>query len=337
MINQLSQRRRRRDLQDAHARPGEQSNEGEQVMRKHAFRAARPAFTLVELLVVIGIITILAALGTWGAFAAMRVGREAAVSYEINQLSMALEKYKNDIGDYPPDGLNRNVTQRHITSYFRRANLPGPINANGTPPVLPQFDTVNLPANQRVDPSEALVFWLALVGKNKQNPFPNAFVANPPTSNSKLETALQYLRSDLGIRRFEFKTGRLTDYDGDGWPEYCPEFSDLSPYVYYHHDTYDLNFSSGTVNLPAYAHPQGNGIARPYLATPTSGTTPTQFMAPRKFQIISAGLDGFYSNAGEVVGTDVFKSYPGGANYTPEDEDNITSFSEGSTLGNKRP
>jgi hypothetical protein len=251
---------------------------------------------------------------------------------------MSLEKYKNDIGDYPPDGLNRNATQQHISSYYRRVNMPQTgINATASPPFLPQFDTVNVPqANQRVDPSEALVFWLALVGKNKQNPFPSPFPVGP--NGTKLETALQYLQSDLGVRRFEFQPGRLTDYDQDGWPEYCPEFSDLSPYVYYHHDTYDLDFTKGApFDLPAYAHPQGNGIARPYLATPTSGTTPTQYMAPRKYQIISTGLDGFYSNATEVVGTDVFKTYPDGSNYTLEDEDNITSFSEGKSLGDKRP
>ncbi|MEQ8788916.1 MAG: type II secretion system protein [Pirellulaceae bacterium] len=299
-------------------------------MRKHPHHARRSAFTLVELLVVVSIVTILAALGTVAAYAAIRSARQSAITNELTQLEMALEEYNTSIGDYPPDGANRNLTQRHIASYYRRVGIPASgIDATAGTPFLPYFDTVNLPANQRIDQSEALVFWLALVGTSKQYPFINPL---PPSAAPDYEpVAAKLALQNSSLRRFEFKPDRLIDPDGDGWPSYCPEYTDLSPYVYFHHDTYDLDFSA-TVNLAAYGHPAGNGVARPYGATGGA-----QFLEPRKFQIISTGLDGYYSNAAETVGTDVFKTYPDGTNYTLEDEDNLTSFSEGKTLGDQRP
>lgn len=67
---------------------------------KHLFRKLR-GFTLIELLVVIAIITVLAGLtiSTIGG-AQLRAGRDRA-KVEINGLSLALESYKIDNGDYP--------------------------------------------------------------------------------------------------------------------------------------------------------------------------------------------------------------------------------------------
>ena len=60
-------------------------------------------FTLVELLVVIAIITILASLTmAMITFANTKAGRERA-KVEIQGLSIGLESYKIDIGDYPRD------------------------------------------------------------------------------------------------------------------------------------------------------------------------------------------------------------------------------------------
>jgi prepilin-type N-terminal cleavage/methylation domain-containing protein len=62
----------------------------------------RGGFTLVELLVVIVVLAILAALLLPAINSAIRTSKNAAVSAEINQLAQALESFKSKYGDYPP-------------------------------------------------------------------------------------------------------------------------------------------------------------------------------------------------------------------------------------------
>jgi len=58
-------------------------------------------FTLVELLVVIGIIVILIGLLLPMIVKAMRQGNRARIASDLNAISAALEAYKGDFGDYP--------------------------------------------------------------------------------------------------------------------------------------------------------------------------------------------------------------------------------------------
>ena len=62
----------------------------------------RAAFTLVELLVVIGIITILAGLLTPAIMGAMRKAHEASTVNTIHQVELAAQAFMNDFGEYPP-------------------------------------------------------------------------------------------------------------------------------------------------------------------------------------------------------------------------------------------
>ena len=69
--------------------------------------APRRGFTLVELLVVITIIGILAALITVAAVGALKTMRETEIKTEINQIDDGFDEYKNKITAYPaelPDG-----------------------------------------------------------------------------------------------------------------------------------------------------------------------------------------------------------------------------------------
>src|SRR3954464_7335540 len=61
------------------------------------------AFTLVELLVVITIIGILAALITVAAIGALKKAQEARIKAEINQLAVAVDDYKTKYTAYPPN------------------------------------------------------------------------------------------------------------------------------------------------------------------------------------------------------------------------------------------
>lgn len=132
---------------------------------------SRQAFTLVELLVVITIIGILAGLITGAAIMARGAAKRAVIRTEIVQLEMALEKYKAEYGEYPPDffGLQfdptsnmhreaRQAVLRHLRKRFPRWLNPDPDVAWG------QFEDAlstnyGIVAN-KLDPASALVFWL---------------------------------------------------------------------------------------------------------------------------------------------------------------------------------
>lgn len=71
---------------------------------------ARRGFSLIELLTVISIIGVLAAIGVGLATVAGRKSKEAAIRAERDRLVTAIERYRFDFNQYPPDnarnGLN---------------------------------------------------------------------------------------------------------------------------------------------------------------------------------------------------------------------------------------
>jgi prepilin-type N-terminal cleavage/methylation domain-containing protein len=73
-------------------------------IQSNQYRNLAPrGFTLVELLVVITIIGILAALITTAAVGAMGKAQETRIKAEINQIDAALREYKNKVTAFPPN------------------------------------------------------------------------------------------------------------------------------------------------------------------------------------------------------------------------------------------
>lgn len=161
-------------------------------------REKRHAFTLVEMLTVIIIIGILASL-MLVAFQATRTrARVATIKMEVSQLDMALENYRQQYGEYPPDfsGVGypnvsgssavrddgRQRVLRHLRKRFPRYQLVGTIdqqwitfaihvwNATRDQTLLPPFPSSDPAGNPNVpgrglyvtefDPRAALVFWI---------------------------------------------------------------------------------------------------------------------------------------------------------------------------------
>lgn len=95
----------------------------------------RSGFTLVELLVVIVIIAMLAALITPAVFQARRSGQNAAIKAEIDLLHMAMMHYKNEYGSFPPcTGLA--AARSHVQRLFPRVasvNTEVPTGSAPTP------------------------------------------------------------------------------------------------------------------------------------------------------------------------------------------------------------
>ena len=118
------------------------------------FRHHRSAFTLVELLVVIGILAVLAALITPAIFQARVSARNAAIKAEIDMLHMAIMNYKNEYGSFPPCASGTSASDpaaRHIRRLFPR-----------TPATYaPAISTT---------PGNALVGWLGGYSSNPVDP-----------------------------------------------------------------------------------------------------------------------------------------------------------------------
>ncbi|MGL6227451.1 MAG: type II secretion system protein [Thermoguttaceae bacterium] len=79
-------------------------------------------FTLTELLIVIVIIGILASLALVGVMAARRAVVTGAVRSQLSQMEMALEKYKADFGEYPPNLTDVEACVRHAQMRWPRAS-----------------------------------------------------------------------------------------------------------------------------------------------------------------------------------------------------------------------
>jgi len=83
------------------------------------------AFTLVEILVVIAIIGILVSLVVVAVSGAMRQAKRGRIAMEMSQIAMALERYKAEFGEYPPDMFDDEALVRHVKKRWPRFELHG--------------------------------------------------------------------------------------------------------------------------------------------------------------------------------------------------------------------
>ena len=104
-------------------------------------------FTLVELLVVIGIIGMLAAIITPVVLQSLTKARNAAIKAEIDMLHMAIMNYKNEYGGFPPCYVplitGSDAASKHVIRIFPRS----------APNISSQVATT-------VSPDNAIVGWL---------------------------------------------------------------------------------------------------------------------------------------------------------------------------------
>jgi len=296
-------------------------------------------FTLVEMLVVLGIIAILAALLLPAAMGAVTRARNTAIAMEIDQLASAIEAYKQDKGDYPPNFRNEQVFLRHVRKcYPRIANSEWQwffTDAAGSlltyPDGSPKFND-----NRRLDEGEALVFWLSGTTTDPRYPFGVSSAAPASLSYKKY---------------YEFDESRAVDEDSDSdtFRSYKAKFSKDTYYFYIDSRSYEqlAQFKDAGDPLDSYAVAEENvqpdsmsptdenHCIRPYWSDnqrPGTGSLARALfkpMNPTTFQILCAGQDGETGFPG--VEPDV-KQFPSGTGYTKADRDNITNFSNGRRL-----
>lgn len=166
--------------------------------RKRANRGA--GFTLVEILVVIVIIGLLAGISSTVLIGARNAARSSVVATQMSQLSMALDEYKNQFGEYPPDFTDPDAVMRHVKKRWPRYAVSvkdyeeflrhvrcGCRLSSGSgyvPDAASLSDAQNLLGKldgEHVwdidNPASALVFWLG--GLPDVDGKPSGFYANP--------------------------------------------------------------------------------------------------------------------------------------------------------------
>lgn len=301
-------------------------------------RSRRGAFTLVEMLVVLGIIGILVALLMPAVMAVVVRGRVTRMGTEIGQLNDAIEAYKTKMGDYPPTFRDPQAVMLHIRRCYPKI-VQSELNT-----VFATLNPPTLTAAAQLDEGESLVFWLSMTRNSPQYPFSQNSGAAP-------------------VKYYDFPEQRLVNLDGNLVPSFRPEYAKDTFYLYIDSRAYHLlagyNAMNGTYDLiddpttAAYAEfdatvtppTSADPIVRPYwseISASTDTMLPLQQrfqpMNLSKFQIICAGTDGDfgYVDTNGNWATEV-KAFPSGAYYNRGDRDNITNFSAGRRLDDHIP
>jgi prepilin-type N-terminal cleavage/methylation domain-containing protein len=300
-------------------------------------RKPSAGFTLVEMMIVIVIIGILMAVAIPAINRAVIAGRQTAIRMEINSLSQAVEQYMQKYGDYPPDGSNRDVMERHMRRLFPRIS-PKDLA------LLTQLTSIRGTTTHSfvaMDRAEALVFFLGGFSDNQLNPLtgeggPLALIPGRTVGSTDIGDYQYNGTRDNAF--FEFDPTRLTvarandnapllsvdeavwasdatKFDAAGGQDPLPVYlaggAERTPLVYFDSRTYG---PVGGGEFNGYLHPQFGGI-RPYktgidIKPPTGSTyssvdaafAAVPFHNPKTFQIISPGLDGIFGSLTDAPG-----------------------------------
>lgn len=326
-------------------------------------RGPRPAFTLVELLVVIVIIGILAALVTAAAIAGRGAARRAAIKTQISDLASALEQYKTNYGEYPPDfaGLDDTANpsnqdkakQRviaHLKKRFPRYTLPTALADQWT-----QFRNDVLYATSDLDQDGTPYYKQDGTTPNDTDdastPPPGLDVSNltpasamvfwlgglPEFTTNDDATTSKTLTGFSANPANPFESKKTTSSRIAGLAQFAESQLTLGSPV-----------SPSIAQCPLEYHPYG--LKRPYVyvraypnQTPPPDTTyfvgstvqpyynpaNSKWVNPTTFQIISAGMDDGYGNITSSATPGAH--FPSGDNFTAdsgggEHFDNITNF-----------
>jgi len=288
----------------------------------------RRAFTLVEILTVIAIISILVALVTLAVAGAMRAAKRAKIGWEMSQIAMALELYKGEFGEYPPDFFDNEALVRHVRKRWPRYDFQDADQIRDD--IKDAYNDAGYPVDfadtNSHAPLGALALWLG--------GFPNAdgklsgFGADPehPFTLDGTFDGKAFIDWEVG----EGKNVRFEDYGGGSVPVIGNEIQGaFVPFVYFRgkssggDDAYDIS-----VRQFEFTSADGPDWCVPYVEEEEkkdgSGSVmkPKKWKNPTTYQLIHPGLDGLF---GELEGERVITS---GTGIGLQDLDNITNFSD---------
>ena len=275
-------------------------------------RTAPRGFTLVEVMVVLVILSMLAALLTPVLMRSMQNARNVATKTEIDMLHMAIMNYKSDYGSFPPANMaglwNSTANQvntthpvyRHLQKLFPRIAESTSTNAS------PYFYMAQM------SPAQALVFWLQGFYENPQYPLTNNQALSPAFTRTGAATGTRKKYFDFDERRlyaasttapqtFASRSTFTTGVFEREYPVYMPNRpSPGVPFVYFSNNTYSTppTASNRVPDVGYYATSLngGNTAVWPYFVSdiPNDPSWATCHLNGDTFQIISGGADGSY-------------------------------------------
>ncbi len=293
---------------------------------------SRAAFTLTELLIAITVIAILAGFLAPAVMNAFGTAREATVLFEMKQLELAIEQFKNDKQFYPPTFGPGNEIETWV-DLQRYVNKMAPRNREsavaskfpGTPAGQTRLQTWWLNVGQYLDETTSLQFWLSGLCKNKQYPLTGNVVVDAASGTSGTMTICAFDDNKYS--------------DGTDFPT-VPSLLEIERDNYYDFKNKqlvptqagDINSAGDTLPGPmaayysqAYGESDGDLRFR-YLDYKSYGGkayyNTDGFFNPKGFQIVTFGRDGQSSAMPNATGLDI--SNPGVDGF-----DNLTNFAEG--------
>ena len=263
-------------------------------------------FTLVELLVVIVIIGMLAAIVTPAIMIAMSRAKVARIKAEIDMLHSAIMNYKNEYGSFPPSysyldpapppsSLTFQPPYKHLARLFPRCkvlneftedtNLNGMLDTQVSPSEDANGNNI-LDSAVPITPANAIVSWLGGYTSDPTKPL-----------------------TGTGARKklYDFDQSRVVEtVSGSSGLSYFPPNAEGMPYLYI--DAANYNFvdfatnGGNSVSGIKYFVWRQDKFFDPNTLSPmslTAASSPKPFN-PDSFQIISAGRDGEFFTEDDI-------------------------------------
>lgn len=291
------------------------------VAKRAAGRRALQGFTLIEILVVIAIIGLLAGIG-FTAFGGARAFFGAATAKtRLADLETALEIYKQNHGEYPPDSCAcrccgnpdspnykkaRSIVKRHILKRW-----PKVLKALSPDEIDQMIDEVGRRCEDH--PGKALLFWLAFDGDgflaDENNPF-GLGLSESELSDEPRETTVMELA-----------------FDSDGTSG--GNYNDRLGLMFQNKSIAYFRAEKGSYEGKRF-DVDGEGLAQPYQKN-------GRWYNDDSFQLIYPGEDGLFgeADADEVEHDHNHERDLAGGEHSSAsaaDRDNVTNFVESATL-----
>lgn len=317
-------------------------------------------FTLVELLVVIGIIAALASLLLVAGGAAIRAAREAAIQVECTQLANGFQSYTNDVsgGAYPPNLTLQNATNAQVINTFNRHFNAAFSNHRESAALLEVLSTgtssdsdytlVGTPQSG-ISPYEAVVFWLGGFSSDLKYP-----ISGPGGPSFRIDQGEDFAARNT---KFDFDQARLQPVVNGTFSGRYIEYPDprddsitrrinlwyyvpkkvTVPFAYFNASSKPKFEPLFTINGQTVAP-----IKTLKINSTAMNTANLRLANDGQCQILSAGLDDAWGDFANSVAADWSQAnyngivYPDGP-WTGELADTITNFGTGRTLEDSQP